>query len=119
MKGIALLLGSLLLAGCTNFSAKQPYRTNDGEQLLISANMPNGVLRLSINGIFLINEPFFNQDKSLAGMFSNDFTNVYTATYNGKKVVAHCKRETHAFSAPDHECDVYINGEYAANLFLR
>ncbi|MBN3066316.1 hypothetical protein H5A21_20155 [Pectobacterium aquaticum] len=119
MTGRALLLGALFLVGCTNFSAKQPYRTQDGEQLLISANMPNGVLKLWINETLIVNEPFLNQDKSLAGAFSNSFTNVYTATYNGKKVMARCKREIHTFSAPVHECDVFINGEYAANLFLR
>ncbi|EKN3981785.1 hypothetical protein RSJ44_004201 [Yersinia enterocolitica] len=119
MKGAGILLLSLFLVSCTNFSAKQPYRAQNGEQLLISANMPNGVLKLRINETLIINEPFLNQDKSIAGALSNDFTNVYTATYNGKKVMANCKRETHAFSAPDHECDVFINGEYAANLVLR
>lgn len=119
MKGSGMLLLSLFLVGCTNFSAKQPYRTQDGEPLLISANMPNGVLKLRINETLIIDEPFLNQDKSFAGAFSNDFTNTYTATYNGKKVMALCKRDTHVFSAPTHECDVFINGEYAANLVLR
>ncbi|MBD0848740.1 hypothetical protein IMY97_22820 [Pectobacterium versatile] len=119
MTGRVLILGIFFLVGCTNFSAKQPYRTQDGEQLLISANMPNGVLKLWINETLIVNEPFLNQDKSLAGVFSNSYTNVYTATYNGKKVMARCKREIHTFSAPVHECDVFINGEYAANLFLR
>ncbi|UUE09754.1 hypothetical protein NMX13_19290 [Dickeya zeae] len=119
MKNKAILLISLILAGCTNFSAKQPYRTQDGEQLLISANMPNNVLKLWINETLIVNESFRNQDTSLAGVMSNNFTNVYTANYNGKKVMARCKRETHFISAPSHECDVFINGEYAANLFLR
>lgn len=119
MRFVGLFLLPLLLAGCTNFSAKQPYRTQDGEQLLISANMPNGVLKLWVNETLIIDEPFVNQDKSLAGVFSNDFTNVYSATYQGKKIMARCKRETHAFSGADHECDVFIDGEYAADLFLR
>ncbi|MGM3162285.1 hypothetical protein ACS25C_16115 [Dickeya undicola] len=119
MKNKTILLISLILSGCTNFSAKQPYRTQDGEQLLISANMPNGVLKLWINETLIINESFLNQDKSLAGMISTNYTNVYTANYNGKKVMARCKREAHFISGPSHECDVFINGEYAANLLLR
>jgi|SRR5471030_819319 len=119
MKGIGILLLPLLLAGCTNFSAKQPYRTKDGEQLLISANMPNGVLKLWINETLIINEPFLNQDKSLPAAFSNNFVNVYSATYHDKKIMARCKRETQLFSSPEHECDVFINGEYAANIFLK
>ena len=118
IKKSGFLLLPLLLAGCTNFSAKQPYRTQGGEQLLISANMPNGVLKLWVNETLIVNEPFVNQDKSLAAAFNNDFTNVYLATYQSKKVMARCKRETHAFSSPEHECDVFIDGEYAANLFL-
>jgi len=119
MKGRILILAALLLTGCTNFSAQQPYQTNDGEQLLISGNMPNGVLKLRINETLIINEPFLNQDKTLTGVFSTDFTNVYTASYKGKKVMARCDRKTNAFSAPDHTCEVFINGEYAANLTLR
>jgi len=118
VKKLGFLLLPLLLVSCTNFSAKQPYRTEDGEQLLISANMPNGVLKLWVNETLIVNEPFVNQDKSFAAALNNDFTNVYLTTYQNKKVMARCKRETHAFSSPEHECDVFINGEYAANLFL-
>jgi len=119
MRKVAFFLLPLFLASCTNFSAKQPYRTQDGEKLLISANMPNGVLKLWVNETLIINEPFVNQDKSFAAVFSNNFTNVYSATYQSKKVMARCKQETHAFSGLAHECEVFIDGEYAANLFLR
>lgn len=119
MRTVILLLGILLMVGCTNYSAKQPYRTSDGEQLLISANMPSGSMKIWINETLIVDELFINQDRTFPGMFSSDFTNVYTAKYKGKDVLAKCKRTTHAFSKPDHECDVFIDGQYAANLFLR
>lgn len=119
MRTVILLLGILLIVGCTNYSAKQPYRTSEGEQLLISANMPSGSMKIWINETLIVNELFINQDRTFPGMFSSDFTNVYTTKYKGKDVLARCKRATHAFSKPDHECDVFIDGQYAANLFLR
>lgn len=116
---MSVLLTTLILSGCTNFSAKQPYRAVDGEQMLISANMENGSLKLWVNDTMIVNEPFMNQDKSLAGAFSTSFTNVYNRNYKGKLVMARCSTKPNALSAPDMECDVFVNGEHAANLFLR
>ena len=82
--------------------------------MLISANMPNGILKLWVNDVLVVDDSFLNQDKSLAAAFSRSYTNVYNGTYKGKKVMARCK------FAPDvRECDVFIDGDYAANLFLR
>lgn len=114
MKRTAVVFAVLLLAGCTNYSAQQPYRSTNGEQMLISANMPNGMLKLWVNEVLVIDDNILNQDKSLAGAFSQSYTNVYNGTYKEKKVMARCK------FAPDvRECDVFVDGDYAANLFLR
>ena len=114
MKRITVLLSALLLAGCTNYSAQQPYRSPNGEQMLISANMPNGILKLWVNDVLVVDDSFLNQDKSLSAAFAQSYTNVYKGDYKGKKVMARCK-----FSRDAKECDVFVDGEYAANLFLR
>lgn len=112
MKLSILSLSILLLIGCTNFTAKQPYRTIDGEQMLISADMPNGSLKIRFNEDIVINESMINQDKSISGVFSTKYTNVYTSTYKGKKVMVRCH-------FPEKECDVFLGRDYAANLVLR
>ncbi len=112
VRNITLLLGVILLSGCTNFTAKQPYRSVDGEQFLISADMPNGALKIRFNEIIVIDDNILNQDKSLSGAFSHKYTNVYTSTYKGKKVMARC-------NFPDKECDIFVDDDYAANLLLR
>ncbi len=112
MKFTILCFFSLLLIGCTNFTAKQPYRTIDGEQMLISADMPNGQLKIRFNELIVINESTLNQDRSLSGAFSNKYTNVYASTYKGKKVLVRC-------NFPEKECDVFLDKDYAANLVLR
>lgn len=114
-----ILLGIFLLAGCAHQTAQQPYRAPDSEKYLIHAEMQNLVLKMWINDTMIIDEPFVNQDKRFSAVFNTDFTNVYTRTYKNKKVMARCKRTTHAFSGPDHECDVFIDGDFAANLFIR
>ncbi|WP_436875816.1 hypothetical protein [Siccibacter turicensis] len=114
MRIIAALFVALLVTGCTNYSAQQPYRSSNGEQMLISANMPNGMLKLWVNEVLVIDDSFLNQDKSLSAAFSQSYTNVYNGTYKGRKVMARCK-----FSPGAKECDVFVDGEYAANLFLR
>ncbi|MTC44305.1 hypothetical protein GKR71_00425 [Providencia sp. wls1922] len=112
MKFSILSLSILLLIGCTNFTAKQPYRTINGEQMLISADMPNGYLKIRFNEEIVINESTLNQDKSISGVFSNQYTNVYTSKYRGEKVMARCH-------FPEKECDVFLGSDYAANLVLR
>ena len=114
MRFITALLVALAHTGCTNYSAQQPYRSSNGEQMLISANMPNGVLKIWVNEILVIDDSFLNQDKSLPAAFSQNYTNVYNGTYKGRKVMARCK-----FSRDAKECDVFVDGDYAANLFLR
>jgi len=114
MKSINVLFAALFLAGCTNFSAQQPYRSANGERMVISANMPNGMLKLWVNDVLVVDDTSLNQDKSLAAAFSQSYTNVYNGTYKGQKVMARCK-----FSRDSRECDVFVDGEHAANLFLR
>lgn len=116
---VLLFLTAILLNGCSNLSAKAPYRTQDGEYMIINANMPAGNLKLWINDQLLIDEPFINQDKSLSGILSDEYTNVYNRMYKNKKVMVRCSRKSNGFSSPLHECDVFINNEYAAKLFLR
>lgn len=114
MRLIAALAVTLLLSGCTNYSAQQPYRSSNGEQMLISANIPNGMLKLWVNDVLVVDDTILNQDKSLSSAFSQSYTNVYNGTYKGQKVMSRCK-----FSRDVKECDVFVDGEYAANLFLR
>lgn len=102
----------MLLSGCSYYSAKQPYRAADGAQMLIFADMPNGNLKISINEVTVINDSILNQDKSVSGVFSHEYVNVYTSTYDGKKVLVRCK-------FPDRVCNVFIDGDYAANLSLK
>lgn len=114
MRLIAALAVTLLLSGCTNYSAQQPYRSSNGEQMLISANIPNGMLKLWVNDVLVVDDTVLNQDKSLSAAFSQSYTNVYHGTYKGKKIMTRCK-----FSRDAKECDVFVDGDYAANLFLR
>ncbi|ABP61273.1 hypothetical protein [Enterobacter sp. 638] len=114
MRLITALFVTLLLTGCTNYSAHQPYRSSNGEQMLISANIPNGMLKLWVNDVLVVDDTILNQDKSLSAAFSQSYTNVYHGTYRGQKIMTRCK-----FSRDAKECDVFVDGEYAANLFLR
>jgi hypothetical protein len=95
-----------IISGCTSISAKQPYQSNNEEQLLITANMINGKLEIFINTNSVIKDSILNFGKPFSG------------NYEGKKVTALCKHTKHFFST-ENECDVFINNKFAANLYLR
>lgn len=98
---ILLFLIAILLNGCSNLSAKAPYRTEDGEYMIINANMPTGNLKLWINDQLLIDESFINQDQSLGGILSEEYTNVYNRMYKNKKVMVAAAEKAMVFH---HHC---------------
>ena len=102
----AAILLLFLIAGCAVTSARQPYQTSNGDQLLITANMQAGQIELFVNGKSVIKDSILNFGKQFSGL------------YEGKHVTALCKHTKHLFSV-ENECDVFIESKFAANLYLR
>lgn len=96
---------SLLLTGCAVTSANQMHRTHSGEEMIVSGRMQYGQVAIYINGEEAISKASIFEEKKVG-------------TYNGKKVVALCKHTKHFFSV-ENECDVYIDGRFATNLYLK
>lgn len=107
LKNITLftLISLTLLSGCATNSARQVHRTSSGDNLSISGQAIAGYLTLNINGEMVINS---------VSLYSNDIR----GTYKNYKVSAKCKVSPKLFGS-DQDCDVYIDQEYAANLFFR
>jgi hypothetical protein len=95
----------ILVAGCATSSGKQVYKTNDNLKMLISGNSALGKIYININGEAVIEGVGIYDKENLNG------------EYKGHKVVARCKMHTKAFGS-DQECDVFIDEEYAANLYF-
>jgi len=102
---VILLASSFLFAACSSNSGKQVYRTSTGENLVITGQEVGGYLTLNING-----ETIFDN----ISFYSKDIN----GSYKGYKVDAKCKIDTKMIGS-DKECDIYINGQYASNLFFR
>lgn len=109
MKLIKMLAVSLcvlvFVAGCATAAGKQVYQTKDNSKLFISGDSAFGKINIDING-----EPVIKG----VGIYDKEHLN---GLYKGHKVVAKCKMHTKAFGS-DQECDVFIDEEYAANLYF-
>jgi len=103
---ITLALAAVSLSACAVISARQPYRTADGAEILITSTMRGGKLAIYINGKPVIEDSIINFGKPMKG------------TWSTSEVTALCKHKSHWFSTED-ECDVFIDGKFAANLYMR
>lgn len=95
-----------VLAGCATQAAKQVHSTDDGRALLITGGWSMSGFTIIVNGEKVINNVRVYDQEDLEGV------------YEGKKVKAQCKIHTKAFGS-EQECDVYVGGVYAANLYFR
>ncbi|MFT5815174.1 MAG: hypothetical protein ACI9VT_002945 [Psychroserpens sp.] len=109
MNGITAKILTLSLAitlgGCAVTTAKQTYRTSDGEELMIIGRIQAGQVSVYINGEEVI---------SKTSIFSENIN----GNYGNSKVVAMCKHTKH-FASVENECDNYVNQKFAANLYMR
>lgn len=96
----------ILVAGCAVTSARQPYQTSNGGQMLIAATMQAGQIEFFINGKSVIKNSILN------------FGTPFSGVYEEKQVTALCKHTKHFFSV-ENECDVFVDNKFAANLYLR
>ncbi|MEC4090926.1 hypothetical protein [Pseudoalteromonas rubra] len=94
-----------VLSGCTTNAARQIYTAYNGDKLMVSASEVGGYVSVFVNGETVIdNETMYSKN--------------LTGSYKAHKVVAKCQIDPKVFGS-DKQCDVYINEEYAANLFFR
>lgn len=105
-KLIIFLFLTTLLTGCASHSSRQVFKTDSGENLNITGtSSPSLLITIYINGEVVINSiPIFSDEM--------------VGEYNSSKVRAKCKFESQMFGSKK-ECDVYVNGKYAANLYFR
>lgn len=103
-----ILSGALVISisGCAVTSAKQPYRNIQGDDMIISATMRGGKVKIYVNAKLAIDDSILNFDKPFSGKYENH------------TVTAQCKHTKHFFSV-ENECDVYIDNKFSANLYLR
>ncbi len=103
---LLLIAIPLFLTACAHHSSMQTYRTTSGESLSIKGVLSPGLsVTIFINGETVIDSiPYISEN-----MVGN---------YKGMKVMSKCRIETHMFSS-DKECDIYINEQYASNLYFR
>jgi hypothetical protein len=95
----------LLMAGCTTTAAKQVYTDDSGTKMIITGDSVAGKVTILVNGEPVIsNAPVYS--KHISG------------SYRGKKVTATCKMHTKAFGS-EQECDIYVDEQYAGNLYFR
>lgn len=99
---IMILAGSLL--GCATSAARQTYTDNAGSELVISAEQAAGQVTIYVNG-----QPVIEGESIYSEM---------GGSYQGRQLTANCEAHTEMFGS-EQECDVYIDGEYAANLYFR
>lgn|GEM_PF-4598847 len=102
----SLTVASLILSGCTTYSAQQPYRSPDNEKMIISAIMPNGQFSLYVNGEEIIKDSVLN------------FGKTFTGHYKNKSVAANCEMKR-GMMENDYHCNVFVDGDYAASLNLK
>lgn len=101
--GFAVL--AIFLASCTTVSPNQTYRPiGEESQLIISAQSGLGGLLIYINGTEVIKGAHIH-DKNLNG------------TYKDYEVHAICQQKV-GLTKTKQWCDVYVDGEFAANLDL-
>jgi hypothetical protein len=103
---VLLVSISLLMTGCAVTAAKQPYQHENAEEMMIYGKMQGGQLDIYINAEQVIDSSILHFDEVMKG------------TYKEHDVKAQCKHTKHFFSV-ENECDVYIDGKFAANLYLR
>ena len=95
-----------LIVGCATTASKQVYKTSNNNRLVISGESSLGKINILINGENVIQNVSVYDKENLKG------------SYKGHKIVAICKMHSKAFGS-NQECDVYIDEEYAANLYFR
>lgn len=103
---VAAPVSALLVSACTTLSATQPYHHPAGEDMVISAVMPSGKLKIFINGTLVIENTILNFGEQFIGQ------------YNGRPVTAVCVHRKHVFSV-ENECNVFIDNKPAVNLVLK
>ena len=103
---ISAALIALALVGCSTTTARQPYRASNGNDLLIVGAMQAGKVIISINGQPVIQDTILN------------FGRPFRGAYGSGDVTATCKHTKHFFTV-ENECDVFLDGKFAANLYLR
>jgi len=95
----------VFLAGCAVFTAKQTYRADGGDEMMITGRVQGGQVAIYINGEEVIGKTSMFKE-SMSGM------------YGENKVVAMCKHVSH-WASVENECDIYINNRFAVNLYMR
>lgn len=94
------------LSGCATHSSRQVFKNDAGENLNITGTAsPSLLITIYINGETVIDAMPIHSDEM-------------KASYKSSKVRAKCKFEPQVFGSKK-ECDVYIDGQYAANLYFR
>ena len=104
---LSVLIIMLFISSCAVTSDKELFRNSGGENLMISGRMQAGVVDIYINAEHVI------KDASIL-----DFDEIFEGKYKDVVVKAQCKHTKH-FSSVENECDVYIDGQYAINLYFR
>lgn len=103
---IAVACAISMTAGCAVTSAKQPSRTAQGDDVVITATNQAGIFKFYVNGTPAMEGSILNIERPFKGK------------YKEHEVVAQCKHTKHFFSV-ENECDVFLDGKFAANLYLR
>ncbi|HGS4932772.1 TPA: hypothetical protein ACMDSM_004571, partial [Vibrio parahaemolyticus] len=93
-----------LIAGCTTNAARQVYTIND-DTLNISGVSIGGQVSIFVNGETVIDSEI-NYSKQIQGF------------YNSYKISAQCTTKPKLIGS-DQDCDIYVDEEYAGNLFFR
>ena len=96
----------LPLLGCSTYSATEPFHHPDGEDMVISGVMPNGYLKIYINGTVVIENSILHFGEPFSGKYANH------------AVTAVCRHRKNLFSV-ENECDVFIDNKPGVNLVLR
>ncbi|MCK8123606.1 hypothetical protein MTF66_01260 [Pseudoalteromonas sp. 2CM39R] len=105
-KFLLITILAIATTACAYHSSRQVFKTDSGEDLTITGTAsPSLLITVYINGETVIDSIPISSDEMLG-------------LYNTSKVRARCRFEPQMFGSKK-ECDIYVDGKYAANLYFR
>ena len=94
------------VAGCATHAGMQTYKSGSGEKLIFTGTSTLGQVDINVNGTPVIQS-----------------VNAYSSTkvkYKGHNIEAKCTIVVSSYGGPGNtECDMYVDQEFAANLYFR
>ena len=96
----------VVVAGCATHAGMQSFKAESGDRFMLTGSSQLGFVTIEINGHTVVD------NISVAYPMKTK--------YKGHEVVPKCKQIHSAWGGPASlECNVFIDGEFAANLYFR